>query len=68
MTVKIVMDDGRVHILENVTHIWNPSVKGNSMNGMDLFSHGVVQIDYQHGEMQTLIRASEIHSFTLSTD
>lgn len=67
MTVRIVTTDGRIHILEDVTHVWNPSVKESRMNAMDLFAHGVVQIDYKQGELQLLIRASTIRSFEIST-
>lgn len=38
------------------------------MNGMDMLSHGTIQIDYEHKEKQSTIPAQKIHSFTMKMD
>lgn len=38
------------------------------MNGMDMLSHGTIQIDYEHKENQATIPAQKIHSFTMKMD
>ena len=68
MTIEVEMDNGRVYVFENVTHFWNPSIRRSVMNGMDMLSHGTIQIDYEHKEKQATIPAQEIHSFTMKMD
>lgn len=63
MTIEVEMDNGRVYVFENVTHFWNPSIRRSVMNGMDMLSHGTIQIDYEHKEKQATIPAQKIHSF-----
>ena len=64
-TVTISLDDGRTLVFQHVSRIRNTSVQGPFLNGMDLFTRGAIQIDYDGGK-QAFVEVSSVSSITTS--
>ena len=62
-TVKIKTPNG-VNVFHNVVHIWNTSVHGDRLNGLELVQDGSIELIFSDGD-KTLINAALVQRISL---